>query len=91
MGALPLHEQWSHGVSGITENNGQTGGHCRAYDPAEHLSVKEARRLDRFAQFAVVAADEAVAHAGWGGLPFDPMRIGLIMATGIGGFTTRSK
>ena len=89
VGARPLHEQWAQGVSGITSRNGQAGGYCDAFDPADFLSVKEARRLDRFAQLAVVAADEAVADAGWSsGLPFDPMRIGLIMATGIGGFTT---
>jgi 3-oxoacyl-[acyl-carrier-protein] synthase II len=89
VGARPLFEQWSKGVSGIGDRAGQAGGFCNDFDAAEYLSVKEARRLDRFAQLAVVAADEAVAHAGWsGGLPFDPMRVGLIMATGIGGFNT---
>ncbi|MCL2419928.1 MAG: 3-oxoacyl-ACP synthase, partial [Conexibacteraceae bacterium] len=95
VGARQLHEQWSRGVSGISEKDGltegaaQAGGFCESFDAAEHLSVKEARRLDRFAQLAVVAADEAAADAGFaGGLPYDPMRIGLIMATGIGGFTT---
>ena len=89
VGARPLHERWAQGISGVSVREGQAAGYCDAFDPAEHLSIKEARRLDRFAQFAVVAADEAVADAGWSdGLPFDPMRIGLIMATGIGGFTT---
>ena len=89
VGARPLHEQWAQGISGVSVRDGQAGGYCVEFDPAEYLSVKEARRLDRFAQFAVVAADEAVADAGWSdGHPFDPMRIGLIMATGIGGFTT---
>ncbi len=89
VGARTLHERWAAGESGITTKDGEAGGYCEAYDPAEHLTVKEARRLDRFAQFAVVAADEALAHAGWtGALPYDPMRIGLILATGIGGFTT---
>jgi 3-oxoacyl-[acyl-carrier-protein] synthase II len=89
VGARSLHERWSQGIGGVSVRDGQAGGYCDAFDPAEHLSVKEARRLDRFAQFAVVAADEAIADAGWsGGAPFDPMRIGLIMATGIGGFTT---
>ena len=89
VGARPLHERWSKGISGVSARDGQAGGYCEEFDPAEHLSVKEARRLDRFAQFAVVAADEAIADAGWSdGSPFDPMRIGLIMATGIGGFTT---
>ena len=89
VGARPLHERWAQGISGIGVHDGQAGGYCDEFDPAEHLSVKEARRLDRFAQFAVVAADEAIADAGWSdGLPFDPMRVGLIMATGIGGFHT---
>lgn len=89
VGARPLHERWAQGISGVSVRDGQAGGYCDEFDPADHLSVKEARRLDRFAQFAVIAADEAVADAGWSdGLPFDPMRIGLIMATGIGGFTT---
>ncbi len=89
VGALSLHERWAQGISGISERDGLTGGYCDDFDPAAHLSVKEARRLDRFAQFAVVAADEAIADAGWtDGLPYEPMRVGLIMATGIGGFTT---
>ena len=89
VGARPLYEQWSKGVSGIGARGDHTGGFCNDFDPADFLSTKEARRLDRFAQLAVVAADEAVAHAGWSeGMPFDPMRVGLIMATGIGGFNT---
>jgi 3-oxoacyl-[acyl-carrier-protein] synthase II len=89
VGARPLHERWAKGTSGVSVRDGQAGGYCEEFDPAAHLTVKEARRLDRFAQFAVIAADEAIADAGWsGGSPFDPMRVGLIMATGIGGFTT---
>ena len=89
VGAQALHERWADGISGITQHDGHAGGFCESFDPAEYLSVKEARRLDRFAQMAVVASDEAVADAGWSEeLPFDPMRIGLIMATGIGGFNT---
>jgi 3-oxoacyl-[acyl-carrier-protein] synthase II len=89
VGARPLHERWAQGVSGVSERDGQAAGYCDVFDPAEHLSVKEARRLDRFAQFAVVAADEAIADAGWpDAMSYEPMRIGLIMATGIGGFTT---
>lgn len=89
VGARYLHERWVRGLSGVSVRDGQAGGYCEEYDPAEHLSVKEARRLDRFAQFAVVAADEAIADAGWSdGGPYDPMRVGLVMASGIGGFTT---
>jgi 3-oxoacyl-[acyl-carrier-protein] synthase II len=89
VGALQLHERWAKGISGIAEHDGQAGGYCTEFAPADFLSNKEVRRLDRFSQFAVVAADEALAHAGWSeGLPYDSMRIGLIMATGIGGFNT---
>jgi len=85
VGAPPLHERWAQGVCAI--ENG--AGACRDFDPAEFLSTKEARRLDRFAQFAVVASDEALSSAGWGdGKPYDPMRIGCVVATGIGGIST---
>ncbi len=85
VGARPLHERWSQGVCGIADG----AGACRDFAPSDFLSLKEARRLDRFAQFAVVAADEAVAQAGWGEQkPYDPMRIGCVIATGIGGIAT---
>ncbi len=85
VGATSLHERWAAGVVGITDGEGA----CREFDPTEHLSVKEVRRLDRFAQFAVVASGEAIAQAGWSEeLPYDPMRIGCVVATGIGGIDT---
>ena len=85
VGARTLHERWAAGVSGISER----AGACRDFEVSEHLSVKEARRLDRFAQFALVAAGEAIDAAGWGDeLPYDSMRVGCVMATGIGGQAT---
>jgi 3-oxoacyl-[acyl-carrier-protein] synthase II len=85
VGARPLHERWADGVVGIEDG----AGACRDFEPGEHLSVKEVRRLDRFSQLAIVAADEAVAQAGFTGeAPYDPMRIGCIVATGIGGIST---
>ena len=70
IGAQTLYERWRDGTSGI--ENGE--GTADEFDPTDHLSVKEARRADRFAQFAMVAGDEALADAGWerGGLPYDP-------------------
>jgi len=45
--------------------------------------------MDRFSQFALVAADQAISQAGWSDeLPYDPMRIGCVIATGLGGQTT---
>ena len=85
VGARALHERWSLGECGIADGEGA----CREFEPKELLSVKEVRRLDRFSQFALVASSEALAHAGWDGeLPYDPMRIGCVIATGIGGINT---
>jgi 3-oxoacyl-[acyl-carrier-protein] synthase II len=85
VGARPLHERWVEGVCAISDR----AGRATDYDPAEHLSVKEARRLDRSSQLAVVAADEAIAQAGWDGEPpYDAFRVGCIVATGIGGIQT---
>jgi 3-oxoacyl-[acyl-carrier-protein] synthase II len=85
IGAATLHERWAAGECGIVDG----AGACGEFEPTEHLSVKEARRLDRFSQLALVAAGEAVGQAGWGAeIPFDPMRVGCVIATGIGGIQT---
>ena len=82
VGAEALIERWSAGECGI--QNGE--GRADEFDPAEFMTRKEARRSDRFAQFAVAAADEAVAQAGWSdGLPYEPSRVGSVIGTGIGG------
>ncbi|MBA8795770.1 3-oxoacyl-[acyl-carrier-protein] synthase II [Friedmanniella endophytica] len=62
-----------------------------AVDPAEKLERVEARRLDRFSQVAVVAAREAWEDAGFGwgeDNPVDRDRLGVSVATGIGGMHT---
>ncbi len=86
IGAQTLYERWRDGTSGI--ENGE--GTADEFDPTDHLSVKEARRADRFAQFALVAGDEALAGAGWehGELPYDSARIACVYGTGIGGIGT---
>jgi 3-oxoacyl-[acyl-carrier-protein] synthase II len=86
VGATKLYERWRDGSSGI--ENGE--GAATEFDPTDHLSVKEARRSDRFAQFAMVAGDEALEQAGWDRdeLPYDTTRIGCVYGTGIGGIGT---
>jgi 3-oxoacyl-[acyl-carrier-protein] synthase II len=85
MGAQALHERWASGVCGIVDG----AGACTDFEPSEFLSVKEVRRLDRFSQMALVAADQALGQAGWGSdLPYDPLRVGCVIATGIGGQMT---
>jgi 3-oxoacyl-[acyl-carrier-protein] synthase II len=85
IGARPLHERWAASECGIVDG----AGACSEFDPKDFLSIKEARRLDRFSQLALVASDEALQQAGWSGqLPYDPLRVACVMATGIGGIET---
>jgi 3-oxoacyl-[acyl-carrier-protein] synthase II len=58
----------------------------RDFDAAAYFGPKEVRRLDRFAQFSVAAAEMALADAG--DLQADPDRAGVVFATGVGGFET---
>ncbi len=58
------------------------------FNPGDYLDPKEARRLDPFAQFAIVAADEALQDAGLDTEALSPeekTRIGVVMGSGIGG------
>jgi 3-oxoacyl-[acyl-carrier-protein] synthase II len=85
VGAVPLYERWAAGICGIEDGEGR----AREFVPTKHLSVKDARRADRFTQLALVASIEALADAGWGeGLPYDPWKVGSIIGTGIGGIGT---
>jgi 3-oxoacyl-[acyl-carrier-protein] synthase II len=60
------------------------------FDPSHVLDRKEARRYDRFAQFALVVADEAMRSAGLVDVEDDvePERFGVIFGSGIGGIAT---
>jgi 3-oxoacyl-[acyl-carrier-protein] synthase II len=59
-----------------------------AVEPADVLERVKARRLDRSSQFAMVAAMEAWADCGLEGADVDNDRLGVAMASGIGGVTT---
>jgi 3-oxoacyl-[acyl-carrier-protein] synthase II len=84
-GAVTLHERWRAGVCGIAGGEAVCGG----FEPREFLSVKEARRTDRFTQLALAAGAEALADAGWDEeLPYDPRRVACVLGTGIGGLGT---
>jgi 3-oxoacyl-[acyl-carrier-protein] synthase II len=61
------------------------GGEVKNFDPDKLLDARLARRLDRFAQFALVAADEAVRDSGLRLADEDPFRCGVIIGSGIGG------
>lgn len=55
------------------------------FDLGVYLDRKEARRMDRFVQYAMVTAEQAVQDAGVLELQLDPSRIGVIWGSGIGG------
>jgi 3-oxoacyl-[acyl-carrier-protein] synthase II len=59
------------------------------FDATPYFGPKEVRRVDRFAQFAVAAAEEALEDAGGrDSLDVDPGRAGVILGTGVGGLET---
>ena len=60
----------------------------KGFDPIAFMDRKEARKLDRFAQIALVASDQAVVDAGITKDNVDHDRVGVIFASGIGGLTT---
>jgi len=60
----------------------------KGFKPEEHLDRKKARRMDRFCQFAVVAARMAMEHSGLDPAKEDCTRIGVILGSGIGGLRT---
>lgn len=59
----------------------------KGFDPTNFMDKKEARKLDQFSQYAIVASDEAIQNAN---LPkeINPDRVGVIWGTGIGGLLT---
>jgi 3-oxoacyl-[acyl-carrier-protein] synthase II len=63
----------------------------KGFDANDFMDRKEARKLDRFAQIALVASDQAVADAGITGDNVDHDRVGVIFASGIGGLNTFSE
>ncbi|MGO9568313.1 MAG: beta-ketoacyl-ACP synthase II [Desulfomonilaceae bacterium] len=58
------------------------------FDPAGHIPTKELRRMDRYQQFALVAAGEAFSQSGLPSTQADPYRCGVIIGSGIGGLAT---
>src|SRR5882757_7671355 len=62
------------------------GGEVKDFRPEDHFDSKEAKRLDRFSQFALAAAQKAIKQSG---IDFknetDPYRCGVIIGSGIGG------
>lgn len=58
------------------------------FDPTEFIDRKEARKMDKFAQYAMVASDEAIIDAGLNLDTINKLRVGVIWGAGIGGLET---
>ena len=60
----------------------------KGFDPANHFERKEGRKLDPYAQYALVAVEEAYKDALLASPGIDPDRVGVIWGSGIGGLKT---
>ncbi len=60
-------------------------GEVKGFDPCDYITRKEAKRMDRFAQFAVAASKQAIADAGFVIDDLNAEQVGVIIGTGIGG------
>lgn len=58
------------------------------FNPNDHIDRKEARKMDRYTQLAVVAAKEAIEDSGIANETTNRDRVGVVMSSGIGGITT---
>ena len=99
---LTRESTWNNliaGVSGIDhisafdaeELETTIAGEATGFDPTDYVSRKQARRMDRFVQFAAAAALEAVEHAGLRIDSANAERVAVIVASGIGGIITLSE
>lgn len=60
----------------------------KGFNVNDYMDRKEARKLDRFAQFAMIAADECIADSKLDLEAVDKTKVGVVIASGIGGLTT---
>jgi 3-oxoacyl-[acyl-carrier-protein] synthase II len=96
---IGVEESWQalvagkSGIAPITHYDASTyptriAGEVKGFDPEKFMERKEARRSDRFIQFALAAADMAVKDAGIDFQKEDPERVGVIVGSGMGGLAT---
>lgn len=69
-----------------SEFQSQIGGEVKDFDPSKWIEEREQKKIDRFAQFALAAAEMAVQDAALDLSKLDPTRVGSIIGSGIGGF-----
>jgi len=94
-----VEETWTNLVNGVsgaapithfdpTKFKTQFACEVKNFDPKEYFDRKEARKLDLFAQYAIVAADQAIADAKLESEDIDTNEVGVIWGAGIGGINT---
>ena len=79
-----------NGIGPITlfdasQHKSRIAGEVKGYDPHDYLDVKEAKRMDRFAQFAVSASLQAVRDARFVINELNAEQVGVIIGSGVGG------
>jgi 3-oxoacyl-[acyl-carrier-protein] synthase II len=67
-----------------TDYKAKIAGEVKNFDPKDYMDVKAAKRMERFAQFAVAATKEALAMSGIDMEKEDPYRVGVSVGSGIG-------
>ena len=95
-GIDPFWKNLVNGVSGITkvtrfdtaDYTCKVAAEVRDFDPTKYMDPKEAKRNDRFTQFAVAASSLALKDAGVDHTNLEPSRFGAIIGSGIGGMET---
>ena len=94
-----LKETWENMINGVSgagpiinfdagKFKTQFACEIKNYDPLKYFKKPEARKLDKFTQFAIIAADEAVKDANFDFETINHDRAGVIWASGIGGLQT---
>ncbi len=77
IGAITLFDASRHAC--------RIAGEVKGFDPEAYMDRKDAKRMDRFAQFAVAASQQAIAHSGLVINDLNAPDVGVIIGTGIGG------
>ncbi|MGV8827298.1 MAG: beta-ketoacyl-ACP synthase II [Breznakibacter sp.] len=94
-----VEESWTNLVNGVSgaapitrfdATKFKTTFACEVkdYNPADYFDRKEVRKIDPFAQFAMIAADEAIADAKFDLESIDKDEVGVVWGAGIGGLFT---
>ena len=96
---LNLNETWAALLAGksgagpitrfdASKHKTRFAAEVKGFDPVALFGAREARKMDRFAQFAVAAAQEALDQSGLQITEENRDRVGVVVGTGIGGITT---